>query len=440
MIAVENKILSLIKEHKTGVPVGIASICSANEYVIKAAMMNAKKLSKILLIESTSNQVDQFGGYTGMTPANFKDFVFQIAEDAGFPVSNLYLGGDHLGPNVWTNEPAETAMEKAREQVKAYVSAGYSKIHLDATMKCADDGDRNIPLDARTISERAAILCKAAEDEIKNRRDELEQPVYIIGSDVPPPGGAKEASNSIRITMPDEVEGTLSLTHKAFSDIGLEDAWDRVIGVVVQPGVEFGDEEIFDYKRDKALRLKKIIESQSRFVYEAHSTDFQLKKSLKNMVEDHFAILKVGPWLTYAFREATYALERIEKELLAINRNSNLSNLTNVLESRMKANPKHWEKYYHGNNEDELRFKRKYSLSDRIRYYWNDKEVKNSLNRLLNNLSYKEIPLALISQYLPESIEPIRSGEIKNIPENLITKRISEVLDKYNYATMGGNL
>jgi D-tagatose-1,6-bisphosphate aldolase subunit GatZ/KbaZ len=440
MTADRNKILTIIQEHKSGLPVGITSICSANENVIKASMENAKKLNKILLIESTSNQVDQFGGYTGMTPSNFRGFVLQIAEKVGFPLDSLYLGGDHLGPNVWRNESTKSAMEKAKEQIKAYVNAGYTKIHLDATMKCADDGDENLPLDPHIIAERAAVLCKAAEEELAVRKEKLELPVYVIGSDVPPPGGAKEESNNIRITKAEAVEETIFYTQKAFYGFGLEDAWSRVIAIVVQPGVEFGDKEIFDYQREKAIELKKKIETKNNLVYEAHSTDFQLKSSLRQMVEDHFAILKVGPWMTFAFREAVLALELIEKELLGLKKTKNLSDISNVIEYNMNKNPKYWYKYYQGKEPEEKRFQRKYSFSDRIRYYWSESEVKNSLSKLIQNLSEEEIPLTLISQFLPESFELIRSDKVKNTPDNLITNRIMTVLEKYNYATMGENL
>ena len=110
MIAVQNRIQALIKEHKSGDPVGITSICSVNEYVIKAAILNAKKISSFLLIESTSNQVDQFGGYTGMKPNDFRDVVYSTAGSMGFPVTNIILGGDHLGPNAWSDKPTKFAI------------------------------------------------------------------------------------------------------------------------------------------------------------------------------------------------------------------------------------------------------------------------------------------------------------------------------------------
>ncbi len=130
MIALENKILQRINLHKSGRSVGITSVCSANHYVIKAAILNAKKNNQILLIEATSNQVDQFGGYTGLTPLQFKHSVFEFAASLNFPEDKIILGGDHLGPNRWQNEVSTSAIQKAQDQIAAYVSAGFTKIHL----------------------------------------------------------------------------------------------------------------------------------------------------------------------------------------------------------------------------------------------------------------------------------------------------------------------
>jgi D-tagatose-1,6-bisphosphate aldolase subunit GatZ/KbaZ len=132
MTAVENKILQLVSKHKSGKVIGLTSVCSANLFVIKAAILNAKKYNQTLLIESTSNQVDQFGGYTGITPQQFRKIVFDLALSLDFPIENIILGGDHLGPNRWQSENSNSAMLKANNQIAAYISAGYTKIHLDA--------------------------------------------------------------------------------------------------------------------------------------------------------------------------------------------------------------------------------------------------------------------------------------------------------------------
>jgi len=85
--------MPIIYENKKCNPIGIASICSANWYVIKAALLNAKKLNKQVLIESTSNQVNQFGGYTGFIPSAFKDKVYILAHEIGFLIDDIILGG-----------------------------------------------------------------------------------------------------------------------------------------------------------------------------------------------------------------------------------------------------------------------------------------------------------------------------------------------------------
>ena len=95
-----------------------------------------------LLVEATANQVNQFGGYTGMQPADFRRFVLAIAHRVGLPPDRVLLGGDHLGPTAWTHLPAAEAMELAQDLVHAYAAAGFVKLHLDASMACADDPRR----------------------------------------------------------------------------------------------------------------------------------------------------------------------------------------------------------------------------------------------------------------------------------------------------------
>ena len=437
MIALENKILPIISEHKTGEPIGITSICSANAYVIKAAIINAKINDQVLVIESTSNQVDQYGGYTGITPSEFRKYVYNIASRYKFPYENLILGGDHLGPNSWQNENLSSALLKAKELISAYLSAGYTKIHLDASMKCLDDGDPSIPLNSEIIAERTAILCRQAENTFKNFTMGTDLPVYIIGSDVPPPGGAKNQDSDFKITLPEEVETIIYLTKKAFKRYDIENVWERVVGVVVQPGVEFGDSTVHNYDKGKARQLSNYISSQENIIYEAHSTDYQTKFALRQMVKDHFAILKVGPWLTFAFREAVFGLSYIERELLSQKRGIQLSNIIDVVDKQMIQNPKYYNKYYSTDNIEQS-LQRKFSYSDRIRYYWTDKNVSESVQRLISNLSQNNIPDTLISQFFPSEYDAIIQRKISNHPEELINHKILSVLENYNYAVTGG--
>jgi len=212
------KFSDVIKDQKAGEAKGITSVCSANKYVIEAAVINAKKKGDEILIEATSNQVDQYGGYTGMTPIKFKDYIFNIADELGFPREKIILGGDHLGPNVWQNEKSSCAMEKAEEQIRSYINAGFKKIHLDTSFPLADDKLNNKRISPKIITERAAQLCEVAERAYEEKKGHKNgPPVYVIGTDVPVPGGAQVEENELHITTANELEETIDLTKKSFN-------------------------------------------------------------------------------------------------------------------------------------------------------------------------------------------------------------------------------
>jgi D-tagatose-1,6-bisphosphate aldolase subunit GatZ/KbaZ len=410
---------------------GIYSICSANRFVLEAGMLQAARDNSLLLIESTSNQVNQFGGYTGQTPAEFAKSVREIASVMGFPQKRIILGGDHLGPHVWRNMPAKVAMEKACEMVVAYVHAGFSKIHLDASMPCADDqaGEKGT-LPDEIVAARAAELCHVAEEAVSSS---YAAPLYVIGTEVPIPGGEVADSGAPQVTRTKDLSKTLKIAKQAFLERGLAAAWERVIAVVVQPGVEFGDSTVFKYDSKKAQPLRGFLAGAWAGVYEAHSTDYQTPGALREMVLDHFAILKVGPWLTFAFREAVFALAAMEKEWLCNKVGAIMSGLPEILEAAMLKNPVYWKSYYHG-EESDLRIARKYSYSDRCRYYWPEPSVDAALQRLLKNLRDHPVPISLLSQYLPRQADAVRAGRARNKPVELIQHKILEVLDHYAYA------
>jgi D-tagatose-1,6-bisphosphate aldolase subunit GatZ/KbaZ len=410
----------LVRAQKRGEPRGIASICSAHPWVLKAALRGDGPV----LIESTCNQVNQFGGYTGMTPADFVRFVEDIAAQNGFPKELLLLGGDHLGPSPWQEEPAAGAMSKAAEMVRFYVRAGFAKIHLDASMRLADDPPGPLPPEVSAF--RTAGLARVAEESLP---DPAAAPRYVIGSEVPLPGGEREHEKGVSVTLVEDARHTLEVTYAAFVEAGLESAWERVIAMIVQPGVEFGDDFVLDYNPAAARDLVSFNETLP-FIYEAHSTDYQRRDNLCTLVRDHFAILKVGPALTYAYREAVFALAMMENELIPAVRRSNI---VEVLEEVMISQPEHWQKYYHGDATAQ-RLARKFSLSDRLRYYWGSPQVQFALGRLLQNLGEKTLPLTLVSQYASGQWERIRSGQIADTPEAVILDKVNSVLEQYAFA------
>ena len=430
------RLTAILKENYCGRGVGVYAICSANRFVLEAGMLQAQRDDSLLLIESTSNQVNQFGGYTGQTPAEFVSFVKGIAAEMSFPAERIIFGGDHLGPHVWRKEDPSSAMKKAIELVRACVLAGYTKIHLDTSMHLAGDpGGTSAPLADEIVSARAADLCRAAEDAYKQLPSGWPAPLYVIGTEVPIPGGELLDAQAPETTRPEDVARTIQLARQAFQERGLQAAWERVIALVVQPGVEFGDSTVLPYAPEKARGLSRFLDEhrqdkQWQGIYEAHSTDYQTPTALRQMVRDHFAILKVGPWLTFAFREAVFALAAVEEEWLGDRRGIAISRVRESLDEAMLTNPEHWKNYYRG-DESTLRLARKYSFSDRSRYYWTQPEVAAALQRLFANLTAHPAPISLLSQYLPEESDALRAAAIANHPRALIHSKILDVTGHY---------
>lgn len=427
----------IVKRYKSGENVGIFSVCCSNQYVIEAAMQKLLNKNIPLLVEATANQVDQFGGYTGMKPKEYVKYIYSIADKVGFPKERIILGGDHLGPLTWRTINPREAMENAKNLIREYVLAGFSKIHIDTSMPLNGDFENEI-FDDSLIANRASVLCKVAEEaylELKEKNDEAMHPVYIIGSEVPIPGGAQveEEEAGPKVTSVEGFKNTVETFKKAFESFGVGDAWQYVIGVVVQPGVEFSSDYVWEYNREEAKDLIDELKNYPQLIFEAHSTDYQTPRALKEMVEDGFIILKVGPALTFGFREGIFALNHIENELLKYNENVELSNFIEVLDFSMIKSPKDWVNHYSGTGE-KIKLERKYSLSDRARYYMPKDEVNFALEKLMNNLEGIEIPMTIISQFMHEQYKKVREGVLKPIAKELLKDRIGEYLDDYVYA------
>lgn len=422
----DNVLIDMIRRHKAGENVGITSICSAHPLVIEAAILQALADQTHVLLEATSNQVDQYGGYTGMKPVDYRDLVFEIADRVGFPRNRVVLGGDHLGPNTWQSLDPEQAMTQACALVEAYVSAGFTKIHVDCSMQCLGDP---FPLTDELVAERTARLVKVAENASVTLFGESNV-LYVIGTEVPVPGGAHEKINILEPTSPLAAIATIQCHQQAFDDMEMSPVWDRVIALVVQPGVEFDHSHIHNYKRDQTDKLSSILNDYSHLIFEAHSTDYQTIEHLTQLVQDHWAVLKVGPGLTFALREAFFALALIEDQLFD---NSERSHLVAAVERRMLDEPKWWKGYYEGDARAQ-QLARRYSYSDRMRYYWPDPEIQEAQNRLIANLRAIDVPLPLLSQFLPNQYQRVRQGSLAPEPTALVIDKVRDVLRAYSSA------
>jgi D-tagatose-1,6-bisphosphate aldolase subunit GatZ/KbaZ len=114
------------------------------------------------------------------------------------------------------------------------------------------------------------------------------------------------------------------------------------------------------------------------------------------------------------------------------------SNLMETMETVMLAHPADWQKYYHGNAEQQ-RLLRVYSYSDRIRYYWRVPEVEAAVARLMQNLQQTGIPETILSQYRPRQYDEIRAGKLRSDPKVIVISNVRTVLASYSEACLGLN-
>ena len=406
------KLRAIVRSNRAGLRRALPSWCTANSDTLKAIVAAHHDSEDPILIEATCNQVNQLGGYTGMTPAAFRTFIERLMKEAGADPDRLILGGDHLGPHPWKVLPAHEAMRRACDLIRSYVDAGFVKIHLDASMRCADD----VELSEAAIAERAAALCVAAED-AANSADLA----YVIGTEVPIPGGETEAIEALGVTPSDNVRRTVNLHRDAFAAAGVGDAMNRVIAVVVQPGVDFGNSHVIQFDRAGAAELVDALNDFPEFIYEAHSTDFQTLRSLSDLVDCRFGLLKVGPELTFAFREAIFAMAAIEGGLEGIGG----SEIVRALEHAMDENPGNWRSYIPpGPNE---RVDRLFGLSDRVRYYWPHPGVSTAVTDLKGRIDSTAISPGLVSQF-GGALDDIRTPRLS---DRLVRSKVSAVVDRY---------
>ena len=407
---------AIVADNRAGKPRGIAAWCTAHPETLRAVFAAHRVDDGPILIEATCNQVNQHGGYTGMAPAGFAAFIDALASSAGVDKGRVILGGDHLGPNPWRALPAQEAMAEACAMVRAYVEAGFTKLHLDASMACADD----VALSEETMAGRAAELCAAAEA-ARGMRDL----VYVIGTEVPVPGGETGALETLAVTTPEAALHTNELHRQAFARRLLEPAFARVIALVAQPGVDFSNTQVFAFHPAKAAALSGAALDLSGAVFEAHSTDYQTVDALRALVAGHFGILKVGPALTFAFREAVIAMAAIEEHLDC----ATPSRVLDVIMAQMDADPGHWRAYVAAGADASLL--RLYGLSDRIRYYWPNPAISAALKTLFANIDAVPVPPGLVSQF-SGALLLARAGA--SLSERIIQAKVGAVVASYRSA------
>ena len=157
-------------------------------------------------------------------------------------------------------------------------------------------------------------------------------------------------------------------------------------------------------------------------MFEAHSTDYQTTEVLADLVKDHFMFLKVGPELTFRFREAVFALSNIYSELA----DSSGNDFEAFIDQTMIEHPDHWQAYYSGIDQEPKQLRR-FSYSDRIRYYWAMPEVAERLDTLINSKVLENMPETVVSQYFMGH----DFGDTPNSASQLIESQITKCVARY---------
>ena len=126
--------------------------------------------------------------------------------------------------------------------VKAYVEAGFTKLHFDANVPSGDESE----VSDRTIAERVAGLCAAAE----GSRAKSASIAYVLEAKPRRRGRGTVGLDGLSVSRPDDIFRCVDLHRAAFADRGIDDALKRVIALVIQPGHAFGNSHVvpFDMK------------------------------------------------------------------------------------------------------------------------------------------------------------------------------------------------
>ncbi len=418
-----NTLREVIARNRAGEAVALPSVCSAHPEVLLASARLAARMGTPLLVEATSNQVNQFGGYTGMKPADFVLYLRGICDRAGLDFGRVILGGDHLGPQVWRSRPAAEAMDHAATLMRLFVEAGFTKIHLDCSEGCA--GEPAHVSDALS-AERSAALMAVCEEYAPDPAALS----YIVGTEVPPPGGARveEGEAAIIPTAPQSARATLLAQRRQIEAKVSAAGWSRVVALVVQPGLEFSGHDVHAFDCASPDALSPVLDDFAGIAFEAHSTDYQRPEVYAELARRHFAVLKVGPALTYAYRQAIYALD-----LLADFLDSRPSQLRAAMEALMLDDPSAWSRHYEGGAEA-LRHLRHFGYADRIRYYWDRPEARAAVQALLDFLRGRPMPRYMLPQFFAPDVIGRAEGLMAEgtfWPDALLQAQVQDALLPY---------
>lgn len=387
---------------------GLPSFCTANFLVLKTLLIFCKKNKLPALIESTSNQVNQFGGYSKNQPKDFIKKMHGFIKSFKINKKSIYFGGDHLGPLPWKNNKSSIALKNSIKLIDLYLKANYQKIHIDTSIQCKDD---------KFITDK--IIFARTEYILKNltNKKKLNKIFFVFGTEVPFAGGNDK--KKFKITKNNKI----ITDYQNFSKLlNSEKLSSKDFALVIEPGMKFKNNSITK-PNFKSFEVNRKFSKKNKFYYEAHSTDYQDPETLKKLVNNNFKILKVGPELTYNLIKSFLFMQEIEKFFLR-----RKSNFQKIIIKKMLFNNFYWKDFFKRGSKKKLEKNLLNSFYDRARYYLCNNDVINSIKIL--EISINKIKREEIIRLFKKQKEKKDIMNLKNFKNNNFQYIISTFLDK----------
>ena len=422
-------LIDIMEANCRGERKGIYAVGSHNSTILEVCFQQALVDGSPVLLEISANMLVLPGQSGKTSPADFIKRVKNIAAEAEFPQDRLFFGVNDLGPSLWQDESDESALKKACEFISEIVGLGFNKlgIHAGEPLKGDPVGET---LTQEIIIARETVLYQAAERAAAKLPDE-EKPLYVIG--VHPRQEAGRVEDQRRMVNRKDIEDAVDQFAQTAEAAGLPDIKERLPAARIFLGTGYDSENIIPFDSSLLKELGGCVCRDRSVVLEAPQTDFQSQIVLDKLVDNHFAVLSVGPELTYAMREALFSLALMENETMLGKPGVYLSNYIIELDRAMQSAPQHWQEYYTGNGFEQL-VARKYSFYDRSRFFLENKDVRKMRKRLYDNLTANPVPLTVLRQFMPRQYERVAAGELENKPKALVMDAVRYALHRYSRA------
>lgn len=357
-----NHLLQIVRAVRQQIGPAIPAVASVLPDVIAAGLRQAREHGLPALIEAPAEEVNQFGGHSGLTPADFAALVQDVAHSHGLDAVPLILGADGLGPGLWPGLDPSAAMTHAERMVADFAAAGFNRLQFHA-------------LDAPGI----ARLVSVAETHAPPRHP----PVYAL------PAGGDPASS---VTSPEDLAEALTRHEAAFAEADLAGAWRRVHTMSVRFGMGFTPAHVERFDIEQPDQLSAVLRDHDRIALEAEAVDYQSARVCADLTRRNVAVLKLGPSLSFAWREALYGLSHVHAW------SEGGPHISERMEALMLADPAMWQQDGRG-PAGHSRLLRHFGFTDRIRHYWS--KAGAELAALCDSMEASGLHLPLLLQYLP---------------------------------------